>query len=301
MRLHEDEELFRQALMATADYFKIDPAIVEKDYYVTIFLEALARRLPDLLFKGGTSLSKCYKSIMRFSEDLDLTLVQDNITQGQRKRVKQAIKDTCKELGLLLLNEEETKSRRDFNRYEIDYAPTIQAVAIKPILLIETTYIVKSYPSEKKMVSSLIYDYLCENQQVSLAEQYELSEFSVSVQRIDRTLIDKIFAICDYYLMGNITEHSRHIYDIYQLLRTVPLDDNFKCLFQQVRQDRKGGSSYCVSAQDQYDISLLLQEVIEKDIYKNDYKNITEHVLFENVSYEEAITGLLQLIDARIF
>ncbi len=123
MRLHENKELFRQAVAVTARHFKIDPSIVEKDYYVTIYLEELTKRLPNLLFKGGTSLSKCYKAINRFSEDIDLTLEQDVITQGQRKKVKQIIKETCDELNLKLLNESETRSRRDFNRYEIDYAP----------------------------------------------------------------------------------------------------------------------------------------------------------------------------------
>ena len=49
-------------------------AIIEKDYYVTLVLRELAKQVPNLLFKGGTSLSKCYKIIDRFSEDIDITL-----------------------------------------------------------------------------------------------------------------------------------------------------------------------------------------------------------------------------------
>lgn len=50
------------------------PAIVEKDYYVSLFLQHLVKKVPNKLFKGGTSLSKCHKVINRFSEDIDLTL-----------------------------------------------------------------------------------------------------------------------------------------------------------------------------------------------------------------------------------
>ncbi len=57
-----------------SEYFNVAPALIEKDYYVTLILKCLNQEIPGLLFKGGTSLSKCYKLIDRFSEDIDLTL-----------------------------------------------------------------------------------------------------------------------------------------------------------------------------------------------------------------------------------
>ncbi len=74
MLLHNDKENFDIAIRATSRYFNVSPAIVEKDYYVTLILSGLAKQVPNLLFKGGTSLSKCYKIIDRFSEDIDITL-----------------------------------------------------------------------------------------------------------------------------------------------------------------------------------------------------------------------------------
>ena len=61
--------------------------MIEKDYYVTMLLKNMARRLPFLVFKGGTSLSKCYQIIHRFSEDIDLT-VDRVLTQGMRCSLK---------------------------------------------------------------------------------------------------------------------------------------------------------------------------------------------------------------------
>jgi predicted nucleotidyltransferase component of viral defense system len=63
MRLHADKELFEQVLTLTANSMKIDAAIVEKDYFVTMLLQEIVRRQPTIIFKGGTSLSKCYKLI----------------------------------------------------------------------------------------------------------------------------------------------------------------------------------------------------------------------------------------------
>ncbi len=286
-----------QAVAATAHHCKIDPAIVEKDYYITIFLERLSFRLPGLLFKGGTSISKCHKIIQRFSEDLDLTLVQDHVTQGQRKKIKTMIKEVCEELNLTLLNEANTRSRRDFNRYEIDYSPKLPAIAIRPVLLVETTFIVKSYPSETKTATSMIYDYFQSINRTELAEEYGLIPFSVLVQTIGRTLIDKIFALCDYYLTNRIPSHSRHIYGISKLLPLVSLDDNFTSLFRRVREDRKSGSSQCVSALDEYNIPQLLSEILDKEIYKTDYTDIAEKVLYEVYPYEKAIRSIQTLID----
>ena len=48
-------------------------------------------------------------------------------------------------------------------------------------------------------------------------EEYSLNPFEMKVQGIDRTLADKVFAVCDYYLQAKVAKHSRHLYDIYKL------------------------------------------------------------------------------------
>lgn len=69
----ERQVLFRN----TADKKGMNPAIVEKDFWVCIVLDHLFHNCKwkdDFAFKGGTSLSKAYKLIKRFSEDIDLIL-----------------------------------------------------------------------------------------------------------------------------------------------------------------------------------------------------------------------------------
>lgn len=121
MILHKDK--FDIAIKTASRYFNVAPAIIEKDYYVTLILLKLTERVPNLLFKGGTSLSKCYKIIDRFSEDIDITLDSEHQSQGNRKKIKQTIIEICKELSVNLLNEDETRSRRNYNCYKIDYCP----------------------------------------------------------------------------------------------------------------------------------------------------------------------------------
>lgn len=59
MKLHEDKDAFKDALLRASESLGVLPALLEKDYYVTLLLEGLCREVKGLVFKGGTSLSKC--------------------------------------------------------------------------------------------------------------------------------------------------------------------------------------------------------------------------------------------------
>lgn len=78
MRLHEDKELFNQAVRATAEQKGLLEIYVEKDYWVTLALQTIFKDPigQDTVFKGGTALSKCYGLIERFSEDIDLIVLR---------------------------------------------------------------------------------------------------------------------------------------------------------------------------------------------------------------------------------
>ncbi len=72
---------FRRRLFEeTGSRMNLDPLIVEKDFWVCWTLNRLFN-LPDLrkqlVFRGGTSLSKVYRVIHRFSEDIDLTMKKE--------------------------------------------------------------------------------------------------------------------------------------------------------------------------------------------------------------------------------
>ena len=77
MKLFEHPD-FEQAILRAAEHFRgqgLRPAIIEKDYYVTEALRAVAANTGDkVIFKGGTSLAKGWNLIQRFSEDIDLFL-----------------------------------------------------------------------------------------------------------------------------------------------------------------------------------------------------------------------------------
>ena len=92
MKLHLDKENFKSAIIATSNALNIRQVFIEKDYWVTFILYNLSKSnfLERVVFKGGTSLSKAYGVIHRFSEDVDLVVVlndeNENVKFENRKK-----------------------------------------------------------------------------------------------------------------------------------------------------------------------------------------------------------------------
>lgn len=299
--LHNDRELFEQVVLRASDDSGIEASIIEKDYFVTLFLRQIAARQPDIIFKGGTSLSKCYKLIRRFSEDIDLNIdTETHPTEGQRRRLKETIVSIIDDLNLSITNSENIRSRRDYNRYVISYPAIFSTEYLKEHLIVETAVYIKSYPCKRMLVSSLIYDYLIKNEHIGLIERHSLQPFEIKVQTVERTLIDKVFALGDYYLCDAINEHSRHIYDICKLLDVVVLDESMRKLACDVREERKRHVN-CRSAKDGVNVNELLQRILDLEIYKKDYDSITSKLLFEEMPYSAAIDSLKRIIESGIF
>ncbi len=302
MNLYDDKELFDQAILQASEKLNINPAIIEKDYYVTLLLRNLVTHEPNIVFKGGTSLSKCYKLIKRFSEDIDLNY--DNhgkkLTERMRKNLSKIVAESGSVLQLELVNSEEIKSRREFNKYMFQYESSYALGTLKPLLIVETSIAIKPFPTEVMQADSYIHQYLKAEGYYEFIKKYELEPFDVVVQTKERTFVDKLFAICDYYIQNKTDEHSRHLYDIHKLYSSISFDEKFEVLIEEVRLIRKT-SKMCPSAQDDYDLLGLLQEIIEKDIYKKDYENITQDLLFEEVDYNLVISTLREFLKLNIF
>lgn len=301
MYLHEDKGLFREAIMSAATALEQPVPIVEKDYYVTMILKLLAERAPECVFKGGTSLSKCHHAIDRFSEDIDITF-SENLSQGQRKRLKnEIILSISEDLGVPISDWEDTRSRRDYNRYTFSYIPLTgyPAENLSAGVMLETALGSIAFPTEQKQVDSLVYQFLMK-ENAEVVGEYGLHPFIMTVQTLDRTLIDKVFALCDYYLEGKIKRHSRHIYDIYMLMPKVIMDEAFFRLIEEVRAHR-AEMTICPSAQPGVNISSLLKEILDKGIYRQDYDTITNYFQKHPLPYDEAITAIRQIIDCGIF
>lgn len=303
MNLHQDKDAFEELVTATSLELHIPPNIIEKDYYVTLALRELSTHIKGMVFKGGTSLTKCYQLLDRFSEDIDISYAASEGIPGEsrKRQLKKAIVSSMDALNFPITNLEQTRSRRNYNCYRAAY-PSIYApvLEIKSELVIETYIALLPFPTTVRMTDNYIYRFLQQSDQTHLVEEFNLMPFEITVQTIERTLVDKVFALCDYYMSGKTNRHSRHLYDIHKILENTILPESFADLIGEVRT-LCAPLSICPSAADGVNINHILKEMVSKDVYKDDYERITENLLFSPLPYETAISSLQKLIDEHYF
>src|SRR5699024_3572193 len=163
-----------------------------------------------------------------------------------------------------------------------------QTGSIRNYLLVETFIPLKVFPTEDRKVSSYILEFLKEEDEIDIIKKFRLQSFNIKVQHIDRTFIDKLFAICDYYEQQKINRNSRHLYDLYKIYELNNFNkDDFQQLFEQVKVER----------QKRPNINKVIKSILENDVYREDYQDITETLLFEEVSYDTIKNNLYKLLD----
>jgi predicted nucleotidyltransferase component of viral defense system len=229
VRLCEYPE-FRDAIAAAANYFSnqgLTEQFIEKDYYITEALRILAGQYPDepnrVIFKGGTSLSKGWNLIERFSEDIDIFLNPEASEPkwGENKIDKnlKTIVYKVEEHPNLQMSpggrSEKGKSRSSYYTYKQQVTGNLPNR-----ILLEMGIRSGNYPIEPVHLSSFLSDFLRERDQTFGAE--DESTFSMMLLHFKRTFVEKLFAIDDKvnkYTQENqpIDKHARHYYDLYQL------------------------------------------------------------------------------------
>ena len=119
MRLDENKELFETLIVNTAKNYKILNEFVEKDYWLILILKEIFSKPNDYVFKGGTSLSKCYHLINRFSEDIDISYSQEyeSLTVNDINRRFKGITKSIKEVGLEIENKDRLRRNAYFNQF----------------------------------------------------------------------------------------------------------------------------------------------------------------------------------------
>lgn len=297
MYLHENKETFLNVLETVSKVSGIQADLVEKDYYVSLILKEIAASSDKAVFKGGTSLSKALKVINRFSEDIDISF-SEHIGASRRKKLKyNIIAPIADKLGFVITNFDKTQSDRDINNYIFEYKPLCKSNAhIVPAVKVETSLVTAVFPFEVMPIGNYIADYA---KDISLCD-YGLEPFTMNVQSLERTLIDKIFAICDYYLTQKSRRLSRHIYDIHKIFPLVKFDEHFKELLEKVREIRRS-LDICPSAKPGININQLLKEICEKNFFKQDYEGVTRFFIFDNTRYKDTIASLQKIIDLGVF
>lgn len=137
-----DKELFERA----ADELNMPPSMLEKDWHVTqvlAFLSRLDHPGFEIVFAGGTALSKAHGLIQRFSEDIDFRVIARDAAPGRGalSAFKKAVVDALKQAGFPI--GDDAVRARDGNRFfaiDIDYETHFErADGLRPHIQVEVT------------------------------------------------------------------------------------------------------------------------------------------------------------------
>lgn len=291
------KEEWKAIIEMVANETKRSSILIEKDVIQSMFLYHLSKTNFPFVFKGGTSLSKAYRLIDRFSEDIDLSLSKKP-TDSEKRKSKEIILEIASKLGMTLYNPETIKSRYDYNKYVFKYESLFNKNRLE--IIVETSFYQDVYPVEIHEISSYI-GLFCESNNVSLPIHFDAMKFKMNVQSLERTFIDKVFAVCDYRIQNMWDRDSRHLYDIAKIIPHIKFDDSFSTLIKNVRNDRMQSKNN-PSAQPSHNINELLFDIIYNDFFESDYNKLTMKLLYEEYDYKKAIEdGIAKVMKLNIF
>jgi predicted nucleotidyltransferase component of viral defense system len=234
MRLHEDKKLFSDILRATSNQIGIKVEFVEKDYWITLILNRLAKSKygREAVFKGGTSLSKGFGLIDRFSEDIDIAIIsRDARTGNEIKNIIRAIeKEITSDLNEVQLEGVTSKGSR-FRKSVFEY-DSADAKNNNNKLILEINSFANPYPFKRLEIKSFVFEFLQQAGNYEYIEEYSLEPFEVNVLNKEQTLLEKMVSLIRFSFEEDYIESLkgkiRHFYDLYFLMNDAECADFIK-------------------------------------------------------------------------
>lgn len=220
MKLHEYQDEFRDLISIVANKLHIPESAVERDYYIVLLLKNLenSEYADKCVFKGGTSLSKCYPgSIERFSEDIDLTFLgmelSDKVCDKNIKKIE------------TIMTEGAQTEKIGAERFPRTKSMYVWFVNEDNKIKLEIGSSVRPDPYSKKTFKSYIHEFLEEQGAEDDIQKFELAAVTLNVLHIERTFIDKIMSVKRHAICESLDKKVRHIYDVTRLFMLPEIEE----------------------------------------------------------------------------
>ena len=299
--------------------------VVEKDFWVTAVLQTVFS-LPiaeHLVFKGGTSLSKGWKLIERFSEDIDLAVDpvflganEGDLTKKQIKKLRKAsslfvleqltpmIRERIADVGLqpfITLEAQPNgegdntypEPRQVYFRYQSVFSETLNY--LRPDIVLEVSARSLLEPTDAIEVKSILAEHL----------PFEpLTKATVHTAVPAKTFLEKAFLLHEIFSVpghGMKAERkSRHLYDLYVMMNKdfAKLAINDNQLWESIRHHREIYTSVRdmdYTPEVRHRMQLVPREDII-DVWRNDYEAMKESMIYgKRPTFDELVAGMLEL------
>lgn len=313
------KEIFEQ----TAVRAGLPAYAIEKDWWVTQLLRIIftSKYSSSLVFKGGTSLSKAYGLITRFSEDIDLGIdrayfdMDGELTRNQIKTLRKKSSKFISGAFFKMVNqglideklpfmsidiEPYESSDTDPLRISITYKPLVEHnIYILPRILLEISCRSLKDPNEERPIQAIIDREFAEI-------NFSREAFSVSTVSPERTFLEKIFLLHEEWQKKNIRVDrlSRHLYDLERIMDTEYDTRAFKNsdLYNTIIKHREH-FTHIQGVDYSKHIPQLIKIIPPTSVltdYEKDYSEMSEHMFVgENLSWEKLIERL-KLLESKI-
>ena len=298
--------------------------IVEKDFWVTLMLDYLFHKSTYkdyFIFTGGTSLSKCYNIINRFSEDIDIILrwdllTNDNPNQERSKTKQDKYNKSLNELAAIFIKEKLLPTLQNDFKTIINETPLFSVDSTNPQV------IVFAYPSVNSEASSYIQKNirlelgplaaLSPTENIKISPMIEIMKLpmcninSTTIKTVtpERTFWEKILILHQESHRPDSksvpSRYSRHYYDVYKISQTCYKEKalNDLSLLKSVREFKdkfypSSWASYNTAVPGSF--SLIPSEKHIKEL-KRDYDDMRE-MINENIiiDFEQLLNKIKEL------
>ena len=247
---------WKEIIETVASEIKRSNVIVEKDLIQSLFLYELSKENLPFVFKGGTSLSKAYGLIDRFSEDIDLSM-NKKPTDSEKRKSHDIIINIANNLGLELSNPDMIKTRYNYNKYIFKYESLFDSDKLE--IIIETSYYQSVYPVNKHIINSYIGGF-CKNNNIKDRDSRHLYDIAKMLPLIsfDDKLDKLIDNVRDDRMLSKNNPSAQLEYNINDMLKEIinkrfyEKDYNFvtkKLLYENYSYDEaiKNGIAYVIN------------------------------------------------------
>jgi hypothetical protein len=218
MKLHENKQLFKNAIDYIVQTHDLSTEIVVKDYYVTLALKMVYSSFEDLVFIGGTSLSKCFNIINRFSEDIDLAAVGTS-RKGKQRKTEKVLQYFVGNWQYEVLHDN-LRLASDFKPLFLEYPNEYPGILSNQVRL-ELLAFVDPFPTVEKNIQPMVNEILTDTEII----EFDMQPFKIKTQEPYRTLVEKILLqkeIHKDFVNGEFSpetaqERARDFYDIHKI------------------------------------------------------------------------------------
>ena len=321
MKLHTNIQDFTELIQLSATHFHILPEFVEKDYWITLTLNRLSQssHVNSVVFKGGTSLTKGYRLINRFSEDIDIALLDEKLTGNA---LKTKIRKIEKVITADLIEIEEpgvTRKGSVYRKSLFQYPSNINSRLLNNIqkrIIVEINSFANPYPFVQQEITSFIAAFLTATNQTEVIQEYGLQQFSLNILDKRRTMLEKLVSLIRFSFAENpskeLAKKIRHFYDLYYLA-----NDEECTLYLQSAEFQKDLSDLLIHDQQEFDEPQGWQTKAIKDSplitdfsalwtnLRSTYQNELTPLAFSEIPNEKTIeksfmTTIKQILDNKI-